>query len=632
MQLKFKHYFSGFVKNTINDLGNLSGKANRLLLYTSFSLLFIGCKLWVIYYYGNATPFWDQWDGEGANLYNPFLNGTLSLKQLTHPHNEHRILTTRLLNLLLLYINKLWNPLLQMVVNAGLHLMAVLLLNKMIAKTIGVKHLPGLLACSLVLFCMPFGWENTLGGFQSQFYFVTIFSIAAIWYTMVYEPFSTMWWGGIICGVLAFFSLASGALVFGAMAVIGLFIYFSNVRKTSRQLIASILLAILFVTGIVVTPVLAHQAVYKARNIEDFYYAMRNVLSWPISFSMPAAILRNFPMVIFIILLLWKRPGINDRRWFLFACCIWSIIIVTSMAYGRAAYIMSPRYKDLYLVSVLLNIACFISLIDIYWQKWRKLAVIALGGWTAFVLCAFILTGIYQLPDELVAKKGFNLAQERNTKNYVATGEINHLLNKPEWHIPLPYGNALAQIIELPGIREILPFNIRTPLKPVAVESNVKDAFIANGYAPSTPVYPDSLYSIWGSYNVHRDSTIGELVLRFKIPLKGTKIRIPVAGYPLNNGMKIQIEQKGQRKTLEIADNPGKVWKTAYTNINSNDFSIHISDSSTTSWAAIGAPVVIGRFDDLTNRLLSRYYVFFMLGLVIAIILMIQGGLYTNNQ
>ena len=97
------------------------------LAFAAFSATLLGAKLWLIGAYGNATPYWDQWDGEAAALYRPLLDGTLGWANLLAPHNEHRIFTMRLIELALLMLNGIWNPLLEMVVNAVIHTVALAL-------------------------------------------------------------------------------------------------------------------------------------------------------------------------------------------------------------------------------------------------------------------------------------------------------------------------------------------------------------------------------------------------------------------------------------------------------------------------------------------------------------------------
>jgi hypothetical protein len=524
MQTKFVNFFSLSSagksitdRNLLNDLGNHSGKATRLLLYTSFSVLFIGFKLWLIKVYGNATPFWDQWDAEAAGLYKPLSDGTLTWKQIVDHHNEHRIVTTRLLALLLLYLNKTWNPLLQMVTNAGLHLMAVLLFNALLIKVVGRNNLTALLAFSLILFCIPYGWENTLVGFQAQFYFVLFFSIASIWLIVSNEPFDKRWWTGVAVGVLAFLSLASGVFVFFTAMLVGLIAYLLKLRKTVRQLLACAVLAVLFLAGVLLTPILPYHDIYKAHSLLELYRSLKVALGWPIHYNLLSVGIRNLPIGIFVVFMLWKRPAANDSRWFLFALCAWSLLQAVSIAYGRAAGPLAPRYKDLHIIPIFLSFACFIPLIEAGIGSWRNYAVAGFIAWTTILLTSIGLNSVKYLPGELNTKREWNIAEEKNTRNYVATGNINYLRNKPEMHIPYPDADRLAAIIELPGVREILPANINSPLK--------------------------------------------------------------------------------------------------------------ITDSNTTSRIAIAPPVVVGRLDGITTRLLKHYDIFLIMGGVIAVLLIALTGL-----
>src|SRR5512146_802367 len=95
-----------------------TGASPWLIIPLAGALIVIGAKCWMISRFGNPTPFWDQWDAEGANLYPKYFDGTLTLSDLLAPHNEHRILLTRLWALLLLELEGYWDPILQMAANA----------------------------------------------------------------------------------------------------------------------------------------------------------------------------------------------------------------------------------------------------------------------------------------------------------------------------------------------------------------------------------------------------------------------------------------------------------------------------------------------------------------------------------
>ena len=614
-----------------------------------FATMLFGIKLWLIGTYGNGTPFWDQWDAEAVGIYKPFLEGTLNWTNLFAPHNEHRIFTTRLMALALLNINGIWNHMLQMVVNAGLHIAALVLCIVLFTRVIGRDYLPALLVFSLVLFGVPYAWENTLSGFQSQFYFVLLFSIACLWFTVTQEPLSARWWVGVACGMLAFLSLASGIFALAAAAIIDLIFYVMGLRKNVKQLLAVFILAVLFTLGTVQTPSLAYHAHLKTSSIPQFIEALMAILGWPISSNLfsvlilnlptfvilgwPMAsnlfpvIILNLPTFVFVGVMLWKRPPANDSKWFLLALVVWSLGQAVSIAYGRAVGNLSSRYLDLFAISILVNFVCLILIAQDHIGKKYVWTIIGVSVWTITVLFSLGLYAGKRMPAELAEKRDTGLAQEINTRNYLATGDFIHLKDKAYLHVPYPDSKRLASILASPTIRAILPTNIRIPLEPVLVASQPADAFVIDGYYPSTPKRTG--ISV-GSYSAQGVAATGEVTIQFDTSKQSAMLAIPVTGYPLSSGIKLEVEQNGQRNPVSMKSNPKESWAMAYVKVESGAFSIKITDSSTTAWVAIGAPLVMGKLDALINGLLANYLVFMLLGLVGGVSLITVSGL-TNR-
>ncbi len=601
-----------------------------LLLFGSFAFILFGVKAWIISYNGNATPFWDQWDAEANNLYRPYVNHTLTWHQMFDAHNEHRIFTTRLLALLLLRINHTWNPLLQMIVNAGLHVIAILLIVYLLARVIGQNGLVSLLAFSLVLFSIPYGWENTLAGFQSQFYFVLLFSFTALWMLLTREPLGIGWWFGLLSAVLAYLSLASGVFVLASTALVSIIVFFTNLRRTPRQLLATIVLITVFIAGVKLTPTIAGHAPLKASSFHQFYEASMIVFAWPVAHNFIAVIVCNLPILICILMILRKRPPANDSRWFLLGFIIWIFLQTIGIVAGRAAIALSSRYRDLFSILILANFGCLIYLLYNNFSKWKKWMIIGANVWIAIILISLVRYSWYHLPDEIVGKREISRIEATNTKNYLTSGDINYLKNKPYLYIPYPDAERLANILEQPGIREILPADIKAPLKPFSVETKPVDAFVGNGYYFTTPPRLDTT---WGSYVPGQgDGAVGEMTLHFKNEGGSKRIAIPIAGYPLNDGMSIEIKQNGLVKHVSIENNPKETWGTAYGKIDSGDFSIILKDSSRSTWIAIAGPIVKGKLDNLTDRILLRYPFFILLGILGLLFLIVQSGLSKKSH
>jgi hypothetical protein len=286
----------------------------------------------------------------------------------------------------LLKVNHTWNPLLQMIVNAGLHVLAIFTAIYLLIRVIGQNACVPLLAFSLILFGVPFGWENTLAGFQSQMYFVLLFSFIAMWFLLCHEPISIGWWFGIVLSVLAYFSLASGVFVPASAALVSIIVFFTNLRRTPRQLLAIVILVSLFIAGVKSTPTLAHHAYLKASSFHQFYKAFVLVCGWPVSDNFIGALICNLPIYIFIVTAFKKRLAARDSKWFFLAFIIWIFMQVVSLAYGRATQALSSRYRDLFSGLILANFACLLYLLHNYSTRWKKGMIMGAGIWVTIIL------------------------------------------------------------------------------------------------------------------------------------------------------------------------------------------------------------------------------------------------------
>lgn len=425
--------------------------------FVALGLLLFGSKLLVIAHYGSATPYWDQWDAEAANLYRPFLEGTLILEHFVASHNEHRILTTRLISLFLLKNNGIWNPLLEMIVNALLHVIAIISITGALLYGLGKRFLWPLLIFSLIFFSFPYGWENTLAGFQAQFYCVLLFSVLTLFLLIEKTIFTPLWSLGLLAGVLAFFSLASGIFALAAVAAVFGIQYFLSVDRSWKKAIVTLVLMLFVLLGIVFTPVIAGHLALKAHSIKQFLAAFINLMSWPLPGNFFWFLVRNAPSVFCCGALFFVRPQVNDRRWFLLGVIIWTSVQGASIAYGRVDGYLASRYLDLFAFSVLINFACLLdqdSLNNIF-QRIIK------AVWTALMLVALGWYCWKNVPQQLAEKKRTEMAQTINVQNYQRSGDINDLKNKPFQEIPYPDPTRLAMILSSPTIQKILPTSIQ---------------------------------------------------------------------------------------------------------------------------------------------------------------------------
>ncbi|AXI04276.1 hypothetical protein [Aquirhabdus parva] len=431
----------------------------RLFSIIAFISLLFGIKLWLIYTYGNPTPFWDQWDGEAANLYAPFLERTLHLKDLFAAHNEHRIFTTRLLALTELKINGIWNPILQMVINAVLHITTLVLIISLMLKAIGQKFLLPTLAFSLILFSLPYAYENTLAGFQAQFYFSLLFSMTTLWLIVKKPPLSIAWWIGLFSGGLAFFSLASGIFSIAAATAMGIVFFILKLRRDPAQFLAVSILICVLILGILYTPSIPYHISLKAHSPQQFFYAFFTILSWPLNNIGINTLFLNLPAIIFICFILWQRPKASDPKWFLLGAIIWACIQSASIAYGRNANPLAPRYLDLYAILTLINFICLLSIFDYFKLNRYRLTILSCAIWIILTLIA-VASATQESYGQIQLQYMRGQEQQVNTRDYVTTGNMTYLENKSLFSIPYPDAHRLALILNKPSIRSILPQSI----------------------------------------------------------------------------------------------------------------------------------------------------------------------------
>lgn len=580
----------------------------------ALGLMVFGAKLLAIHLFGNATPFVDQW-AEADLVYGPWLEGDLDWADLVALHNEHRILFPRLLALGLFAANGIWNPLLQMVVNAAIHSGFICILAWFMLRVVGPSLAPAVLGFCLVVFSLPVGWENTLAGFQSCFYFLLTGGVGGLWLAAGAAPLSLRWWAGVGLAAVGFFSLASGAFAFAALAALGAIQAARGVRRDRLHLAAIGVLAALFVLGILVTHQVEEHSTCRAANAIEFLAAFDRVSGWPIKVPVLGTLVRQAPAAWLLATMLRTRPPATDRRWFLLALVIWMAGQSLAIAYGRGRFgFVSSRYMDLFTVDLVTNFACLLLCVREVAAR-HPAAVPVAAAWTLLVLGCLGHVASKRSGPEMALRGVQSLFQEANVKAYVSTGDMTHLTDKPFLHVPSPETDKLAAILDRPVIRSFLPRNIGAPL-PGSIADTAHAALVAAGYGPDLPVPPAPA---WGTFAAAKAATTGTGSIAFPEPHRGYAVEIPVAGDSRAAGISLEIEVDGIRRPLVASGDSPHAWGISRTKVRGRPFIIHVTDTNPEAWVAVGSPVVLGRWDERVERLLARWDGFLISGAILAV-------------
>jgi hypothetical protein len=444
--------------------GDRIGKGWPWILVALLAIL--ATKLILISIFANVSPYYDQWTAE-TPLYRAYLDGRLSWHEMLAPHNEHRIFFSRLLFLALLEFSGTWNVVVQMVVNALMHLAVLLALAWLLRRLIAPAH-AALFALMLVLaYAIPFDWENLLWGFQSQFYFLLGLSLAATVLLTERAPFTPGWFLGLVVAGLSMLAMSSGAVTpIAAAAFVGGQIIVGARTRAPREIAGLVTLLAFGAVLLSFTVTVPAHAVLKARGPLAFAQALITISEWPFKLSILGSLILNTPMALMVVHLLRTGTGRADPRWRLVALFMWLLLQFVAMAYARAADPMASRYMDLISLGPLLNLVALLHLAAGAPRRTRLVA----SAWTGLLAATLVWLPFQGLAYQLGFDRPRILARDRNLAAYVRTGDPK-ALDQPFLYIPFVGADGLIRPLRYPQVRGLLPRSLGAdPALRVAVQ------------------------------------------------------------------------------------------------------------------------------------------------------------------
>jgi hypothetical protein len=437
-------------------------QCGKVMPVISLILIIFGFKVLFIQRFGSAVPYWDQWDAEADILLKAYLESNLTAATLISSHNEHRILISRIFSLVLFELDGAWDPILQMIANAVLHVTAIVVLVLIIQRNIRPSQYTLLALFTTFVFVLPIGWENLLSGFQSQFYFLLLFSLWALTGFAAAAAFSPSWWSSVFCSIAAYFSMASGALTLTAALVVVSMQLMLGHRKGLKEYIAAgflVLLALILIVDIKDVP--GHD-IYKAQSAAELIGAVVGYLTFPQT-NLFLGILVNLPMVVYGWAVLQSRPDRSSPHWIILGIIIWLFAQGASLSYARTSLANSPRYLDLIIVGLPINFSLLLLAKNKFAWGPRHLPVLAAIGWLTVVVPGLIGYTLVSSFPAVLEKGAQGRQQERSVLAYLKTGNLAELEGKSFLAIPYPDPMRLASLLSDATIRLVLPDPISPP-------------------------------------------------------------------------------------------------------------------------------------------------------------------------
>lgn len=601
-----------------------------------------GLKWAIVARFGSAMPDWDQWDAEALKLFVPWFEHDHFVARLFEPHNEHRIVLTKLQNLAVTLLNGQWDSRLECVGNAVVH-SALAVAFWLVARTwIGVApalggtdgagrleadatspargHRPAeplphacrtpalfdaaLFLLTALLFGLPLAWQNILGGFHSQQYWLLGLSFAALVVLPFARPWTAAWWGGAAAAVLALFTMGSGFLV--SVVILALVTWRAMRRETTwRAAVPALaLVAVLTAVGMVTRVEVYYHEQLKAKTAHDFVFFILRSLEWPIMNHDWVGLVMWAPWA----MILWRTvqprgPAGTRSGLSLLALGAWVLVQIVATAYARGAGAEYPavRYMDTLALGTLAN---GIAMAWLFANAARKrnarvgLATLAVA-WLAVLGIGFSQLIERNIFHELPDTRSYYVKAEQHMLGYLSTNDPAHLAF-PD--IPFPSAEGLIERLRHECLRRMMPAEVRPSLAVVSASNtgfreNQASALALetaprNGLSPKTPAL--ATRTTWGSFGT--DGAADQGVWR-SAPVQtqlGGWLKFETAGQLGEPGVALELRDAATDALLASVvptKVPGDAWRAAYVRVPARPFVIVARDSDPNRWLAFGAPV-----------------------------------------
>ena len=436
----------------------LSDISSKTRLYVAL-LTCIG--LWVaqfVFIVKNAVnvPFLDEW--EAVNKGGIIVNQTIS--QLFAQHNEHRIVTTKLLTLMLYYFDD-WNLITHQAINFVIYGLLVSALAYIVKKS--VPEMPTWILLCFVLFTLTdVSRENHAWGFQSQFHFALLFLFLSVWFLFNKKQAWGKILGGAIFSVLSIYSFSSGVVeslvvLFGYSVFKLIRIRLESAKKREILQLALVLLIICGAIGFYFVGYIKpeHHPAYTLPYQKLFWTYFLNLLSGGFGYKvdniLPGCIIFFFVIIPLIAVIKQNGYKLSTGKWVIVISTLAILGSLVSITMGRAEFgkghSKASRYSEITVMLIPLSVALW----TFFLSEREKLRNYFLGGFWIFCLWSFLTYWNF-------SADYYHLSVERQTglecvKNYYQNGgEANCLTLYP---LPLTERLDFVKTVPVSFIKEM---------------------------------------------------------------------------------------------------------------------------------------------------------------------------------
>ncbi len=587
--------------------------------------MIVGAKWSVVEKFGSDLPVWDQWDAEGLQLLAPWVERDHFVRNLFTPHNEHRVVVTKLQALAVATWTGQWDARLVCMLNAMLHAALGAGLWAWAAPRVQRLWLAPLFVVLATLFSLPFADQNVLGAFHSQQYWLLLLSAAAMAWLPFETPGRIRWWVALAVAVLALFTMASGLLA-GAVIFVVAVVRACRGDATWRAAGPTILCALVIITtGWLLRANMEQHAHMRAHSFGAFAASIGYNLQWPLPQGRlgPGAIVLWLPWLLVLRHAL-RGPadeGATHRTAQTIAALGgWVVLQVAATAYARGAAGEYPasRYMDT------LAFGMAVNAIALAWlasrgadssSRARRIWVVFALAWLSLVATGLWHHTHYVLRTALPDTVKYLREAELVTRSYLVTGDRADLLSD---NIPYPGTDNFIARLTRPSLQPFYPASVRPPL-PLRAAAAQTETFHENlahyrmdANAPRHGLHPPTTglaaHPTWGSFGETGNAAQGEWR---SAPLATQRawLKFETAGDLGRGDLSLELRDADTDALLakvQPSKTPGDAWRAAFARAPLRPFVVVARDADAAGWMAFSAPVEMSAPSYWASRLVRH--------------------------
>lgn len=426
-------------------------------------LLVFGLRVAWVDRFGTPVPYYDEWDSEGRVGLLAWHEERLNWTTLATPHNEHRLVLSRLLAIGGTALTGEWDPRVGMILGCALVAALALLITAIAVHALGRVGLIPALAVGVSL-AAPTDSTNLLWGGQVQMYLFLALSLAVLALASFPSHSRSARIALVVGALLLLGTMGSGVLAAVAASGLVLFTRGHEARDASSRAAFVSFAALIGVVliGWYWRAVAPHHAALRATSFAEWSEVFLRVRAWPSSHGY-GAFLWWLPFFILLVLTLRRRLVASPLGWFALGCAGWTLTQCAALALARAGgEAPEPRHYTLLLMTPLSAAFSLLALAEFARLKEREnwMRCLMLSATLALVITAIPLarSGVAAMRETKLER----LEQQRMLVEFFTTNDATRL--DPAGRAVPPYisGPSLAALLSDPAWRELLPPSLLT--------------------------------------------------------------------------------------------------------------------------------------------------------------------------